>query len=321
MKPQTALQINQPQLGQVEIMRPTLRQSVILKKYYHGVELKGAFTGMPMDAYLAAPGHSSSSLKELLKSPLQYRRKRNGLIGRESSEAMEMGTVLHSAILEGRLDYHIQPATYGDGKKWSNNANECKAWNATHSDKPVLTESEAAFVAESFSYVRSHPKCAQLLQGGYAEVSMFAEIGGELFKSRCDYYKPGFITDLKSVTDASSREFGKAVSKYGWHIQAALYVRIAAELGDTNPRFTWLALQKGEMPLLNVLRASQAWLNIGDDALAEALTLHQTCTLNKFWPEWPDYDGTNTVQDLPVPAWMLGGEEIEVSIGGQSINL
>lgn len=267
----------------------------------------GIYYGMPMADYAAAPGLNASSLKLLLDSPLTYKRQRDGLLARESRPAMQMGTALHSAILEGKLDYHTRPDTYGDGKKWNNNAGECRAWIDAHSDKPILTSDEAAFLAESFSYVRNHPKVTRhgLLANGRPEVSAFATINGRLFKGRFDYYSiGGMITDLKSVSDASGRGLFSAVIKYGWHLQAALYCRIVEELTGEEPNFYWLALQKGQLPLVNVRKFGLSAQLIGNEALENALELLVNCEAVGYWPEWTD-DVGNEIKALEVPEWAL----------------
>lgn len=294
-----------------------------LTPYSPGCSLRGAFIGMPMRDYMRAPGLNASSLKLILDSPLTFKRKRDGLLPYKKTQATELGTVLHATILEGKIDYHTRPDTYGDGKKWSSNATECKAWVASHSDKPILTSEEAAFVAESFSYVRSHQTIARtaggLLSGGHPEVSMFAEIDGRLFKARCDYYKPGCITDLKSCTDASLRGFGSAVHDWGWDLQAALYLRVAAALGD-DPTFRWIALQKGPLPLVRVVNCTRSWVNVGNGLLDKALDLLFKCEVNGEWPEWSDFDGEHKPYELPVPQWLLGDEPLSLKVGGIEAN-
>lgn len=278
-----------------------------LKQYKPNVRLRGAFVGMPMADYLSAPGLNSSSIKLLLESPLQFKRKADGLLLDRPTAATELGTALHSAILEGRFDCHIRPETYGEGKPWNGNATACKEWYAAHADKPVFSEAEANLIVESFQYVRDHRDVVanRLLAGGAPEVSMFAEIDGRLFKCRADYYRPGSICDLKSVTDASKRGFARAVTDFCWHIQAAININVARALGDASATFTWLALQKGQLPLLNVVRASQAWLNAGNAAIDGAIDLQFKCQSNNEWPEWSDYDGTTKIHDLPIPQWVM----------------
>ena len=278
----------------------------------------GAWFGMPMADYAKARGKNASSLKLLLESPLTYRRKMDGVLPDRKSKAMETGTVLHAAILEGRLDYHTQPETYGDGKRWNSNANECKAWAEAHADKPILTAAESAFVAESFSYVRQHPIAGRYLVGGKPEVCMFAEIGGTLFKARFDYYRHGCIVDLKTTADASADAFAKQVLQYHWHLQAALYREVACALGDIC-EFVFIALQKGDLPLVNVLRAGGNTLRLGNERLQQALDLLEKCESNNYWPEWADYDGTNEVKELPLPAW--AEPEQEITIGGETVSV
>jgi len=275
----------------------------------------GAFYGLPMADYLAAPGLSSSSLKILLDSPLTFKRKMDGMVKDKPTDAMALGSMLHSSILEGRLIYRTQPATYGDGKKWNWNAAECKAWGEAHKDMPILTEAEAEFVKSSFTYVITHPKCSELISGGKPEVSVFAKIDGRLFKGRFDYYTPTYcgtaedarITDLKSVADASSRGFASAAIKYGWHLQAALYCKLAKALGDGPVEFNWIALQKGNLPLVNVKRFGMFSELVGNEALQDAIDILTRCEQSGVWPEWRDDDGT--VKQLDVPDWAMKDDE------------
>lgn len=297
-------------------MNTKKRKSQTVKKYTTKTfKPDGAWYGMPMAAYQSAPGLSSSRLKLLLESPLTYRRVMDGLIEFEPSHAMNFGTILHSAILEGRLDYQTRPETYGpDNKPWNGNAKECKAWLADNPNR--LSASESAFVSNAFSYVRTHPKVihSKLLTEGRSEVSVFATIGGRLFKGRFDYYKPGTITDLKSVADAEPASFAKTVIRYGWHLQAALYTKLAEAIGD-KPTFNWIALQKGEMPLVNVCRFGMFSKLIGDEALDRALAILDRCEKSNVWPDWAD-DDSNEIKPLAVPEWaMRQDEETDISSG------
>ena len=77
----------------------------------------GLFAGLAMDTYQAAPGLSKSKLDTLARSPLDYIRQQNGTLQRETTEAMELGTIYHSGLFEGRRGYHVKPETYGPDAK------------------------------------------------------------------------------------------------------------------------------------------------------------------------------------------------------------
>jgi hypothetical protein len=254
---------------------------------------------------------------------------------------MQLGTALHSAILEGKADYYTRPETYakieeikhdgqvvttitGPEKKWNSNATECREWIEAHQDKPILTATEAAFVAESCRYVRNHRKVKNygLLRGGKAEVSVFATIKGRKYKGRFDYYNPkkNIIADLKSVADASSRGFFNAVMNFGWHLQAALYQSLAFAATGVKPDFYWIALEKGELPLVSVRKFGLSAELLGSEALDRALATLDACEASNVWPEYAD-DMEAGIKALEVPEWALAAntQPEELTINGISI--
>jgi len=280
-------------------------------------EMAGVWSGMPMREYLEAPCESASRLKLILESPLTYHRKRGGLIQDETTPAMNIGTALHSVLLEGNLDYYVKPTHYANGEKpWNGNATECKAWIASHQDKPIITEAELDYINSAACYVQTHHHTSGLLNGGNSELSVFARIKGRLFKGRFDYFKqPGIIVDLKTVTDASSRRFGQAVINYGWHMQASLYMKLASAVGVAAPKFFWVALQKGDMPLVNVKMHGDFSKMLGDEAMAHAMNILDKCEATGTWPEWAD-DDEGCIKPLRVPQWALNQGDDEIDLNG-----
>jgi hypothetical protein len=278
----------------------------------------GAFLNVPMDVYQAAPGESKSSLDLLVDSPIDYRRTKDGLIPKEVTDAMEFGTILHGSVFEGqRSSYHVRPATYSeDFKPWNGNAKLCKDWLDAHQDKPVLTADRAAYVKSATEYVRSHPKCAELINGGHAEVSCFAydEETGLLLKGRMDYVIPGeqFFTvpDLKTTADASTEEFRGTISKRRYHVQAAIYRRILRALGAPDVRFYFIALQTRALPKVNVRELNPRAMDLGDTVLDDDLMTLKACRESHRWPEWRDESPTGAVQHIDLPDFAYSDEEL-----------
>lgn len=278
----------------------------------------GLWLGVPAETYHKHPGClSSTGVRTLLESPLTYHREATGLIRREPTDAMTYGTVAHSAILEQRFDtFHIQPAHCVDGSDWHNSKKECKTWNEAHADKPVLSAKQAAELSEASNYIRNHPKAGRLLKGGHAEVSAIA--AGN--KARFDYLildgDSAKIVDLKTCADASTAAFGKEIMNRGYHIQAAWYRRVLQLLGAKTVQFFFVALQKGPLPLVNVWELTTPAMDLGAMECNRAMDLKLKCETNKEWPEWSDYDGSNEVKTIDVPAWaypepeLTGAEEL-----------
>jgi hypothetical protein len=177
---------------------------MIKPKPYKGRIKDGLWSGVPMGTYHSSPHLSSSLLRTLMRSPLEYKRAIDGA-GKETTEAMQYGTVAHAAILENKFDaFHIRPDDYADGKPWNSNASVCKDWLKSHADKPVLSLKQVQELSEAANYVHSHPKAGRLLRGGFVEVSAFAANQ----KARCDYIKidgeSATVVDLKTCTDAET---------------------------------------------------------------------------------------------------------------------
>lgn len=283
----------------------------------------GLWTGVDMADYHKSPHISSSQVRLLIESPLTYRRKLDGAIAGDSTPAMAYGTAAHAAILENRFDaFHIQPATYGDGKKWNGRAAECQAWAEAHADKPVITSNQVQELSASAEYVRRHPKAGRLLAGGCAEVSIFA---GRT-KARADYMTISgtlaTVVDLKTCSDASTEAFSREILNRGYHIQMAWYRRTIKAAGIPDFQCYFIGLQKGPLPLVNVWQLSMAALDLGDKEIERAMILLSQCEANNFWPEWADYDGTNTIEAIDLPAYAYqSGEPIELDMGGEAISV
>jgi hypothetical protein len=82
-----------------------------------------AVSGLTESEYRDLPGLTQSEINLFMRSPRLFK-----LNVREESDAMRMGTLLHSAVLLGRIDCYVRPEVYGpESKPWNNNAKECKA--------------------------------------------------------------------------------------------------------------------------------------------------------------------------------------------------
>lgn len=272
----------------------------------------GLYSGMPAKEYHAHKNLSSSLLRTLLRSPLEYKRTFDGLLYNEPTAAMEFGTVAHSAILENRFDgFTVRPDTYGEGKRWNSNAAECRDWLAANSDKPVLTVAEMVELKQAADYIHAHAEASKLLRGGVAEVSAFWN--GR--KARVDYFKTDSdgctVIDLKTCADASSRAFSGEMLKRGYHIQAAWYASVLLGLGFKWVHFYFVALQKGKLPMVNVWQLGKKSFGLGESECTRALEIKNTCELQKFWPEWNEVpEGEMPFKVIDVPPWALPEEEL-----------
>jgi hypothetical protein len=153
---------------------------------------------------------------------------------------------------------------------------------------------------------------AELFSDGDAEVSLFAKDPetGVLCKGRVDYLpkQRGILLDLKTAQDCAYSEFARAAAKYGYHLQDALYGRLAS----------W-ALGGPIRPMLFVVVSSEPPYDVafyeldgvarlaGWQKIRHALEIWRRCERTGKWPGvgW-DWDrGAYTIQTLSLPKWAL----------------
>lgn len=274
-------------------------------------DTEGVFLGVPSEIYHSAPGESNSSMAALSRSPLDYKRYKDGLVAREATEFMEYGQLFHSAVLEnGSLKdlCYLQPELYADGTKpWHNGAKECKAWCEMHNDKPILSRREYEQLKAEVEYVKKHRAWASFLFGGHAEVSCFARdpATGLLLKGRLDCLRviPNggwLITDLKTTQDASTHGFSREILTRKYHVQAAHYRRLINLLDPGVPvLFAFIPVEKGRCIKVNPRYLARQAMDLGEKVLDANLEKIVSCRRTNRWPEW--HDDTDQIEYIDLP--------------------
>lgn len=111
------------------------------------------------------------------------------------------------------------------------------------------------------------------------------------------------IWDLKKARDASSEGFMRQAVDLGYHIQAAAYqkghARKTGEFLDT-----WYVVIKSTPPYsINVLRASDEYMALGNKHYRENLDKVRYCIENDTFDEDYLFLQTNEYNMLSIPAW------------------
>jgi hypothetical protein len=246
-----------------------------------------------MDAttYREAEGISTSDIKYILppKTPAHYHAYKTGLIKREETRALVLGTLCHVAVLEPErlaTAFAVRPAGLDFRTK------DGKAWKEAQGDKPILDETEAAMLDGMSKSVAAHPAAAALLDGAQREVSLFKEHRtGLKIKGRLDVLGNGYVADVKTAEAGDVGGFASAVFKYGYHVQAAMYCQLAGV-----ERFSFITVEKAPPYAVAVYDLSAKALQVGLEALNFALEAIADCTEAG---EWPAYSCRPEVIDLP----------------------
>jgi hypothetical protein len=143
---------------------------------------------------------------------------------RESTRAMEIGTAIHTAILEPERyasDYMLLPSCK------DRRAAEYKAAVKEYGSELVLVGREADKVSgmKQSAYLNQEFK-ALMSQPGWSEISFFAPhpVIGEQVKCRFDRLTESRIAvDVKKTQDVRYDKFQRSVAQYRYHVQDAFY--------------------------------------------------------------------------------------------------
>jgi hypothetical protein len=277
-----------------------------------GRELVGVVHGLPHAAYLAAEGLSVSRMRAAQKSPFHLQ----AHVGSEPTEPQALGTLTHCLTLEP----DAFDTRYAVGPDVSRATKEWKGWaEATLAGRIGLKPADVEPARQMARSVRAVPEVANLLAQGEAEVSYFwrepvvladGTVHMITCKARADWghrqanpttgRHHAILMDLKTTTDASPKAFARSCATYGYHLQAAHYMRgWRAATGEDVLGFVF-AVVESEPPY-----AAAAYM-LDEDSIAlgeakcEALRqVAATCERNHHWPGY----ASEGLQVLRLPAW------------------
>lgn len=251
------------------------------------------------DEYREMDGISASDIKYILppKTPAHYYAYKSGMVKRDETRALVIGTLCHLAVLEpDKLadSYALRPNGIDLRTK------DGKAWKESVGEKPILDESEAAMLNGMKDSVANHPAASALLQEARREVSLFdRHRTGLAIKGRLDVMGNGYIADIKTTEAGDNHSFSSAIIRYNYHVQAAMYCQLARV-----ERFLFIAVEKTPPYAVAVYELSPKALQVGLDALNTALETIATCEETNVWPSY-----ASVSQTIDLPPWAYKTEE------------
>lgn len=269
---------------------------------------------MIYDEYAAIKAVNWSSLKHLDVSPMAFQH--NLKAPEASSEARELGTALHCAILEPlvfRERYAVAPdfgdlrAVEGRTTKEEGKANKERRnqWIAEHEGAQVLTAEDSERITNMSASVRGHRAALAAVQGATEQVVTWTDpTTGLACKARLDVISDG-VTDLKSAMDVSPRAFGQAAARYLYHGQLAFYHDGLIHSGRLTPR---------RLPLFVAVQNRAPWdvavYNMQSEHVEAGRLLYQRllrrladCAAADWWP-----GVAPEIMPLQLPQWALTAE-------------
>lgn len=224
---------------------------------------------------------SSSQLKTMLEDPIRF--KKEYIDGDKPGtppalqDAFDVGTVVHTAILEPKL-------LKGSYVKWTTGGNRTgKVWDEFKKEnegKLILNPTMLKQATKAIKNIKNSPLCMDQFKEGEAEVSFFVEFMGLKVKVRTDWLGATSIDDLKTTT-GNVRDVEKIkgkVKSLNYDLSAAFYVDVVNYCIDKfkldRPKietFKWIFTSKDKDSAQ--VYDGQAYLEIGRAKYKKAIEL------------------------------------------------
>lgn len=281
--------------------------------------LPGIFPAMTMGEYHALDAASNSRLCQLRRSPAHLK----AYLSEPSRDtlALKIGRAVHTAILEPdhfNQNFVIPTQCEGVTAKKEQCRNPGVLYRAEtgwlcgiHGKGLASDESRIALSPDAYATcirardaIHKHPTAAKLIAGMTdVELSVVwddAETGVRC-KARFDGYVPnvagGCIIDIKTTTDASPREFERAIFSRGYDLQGAHYLAGADAVDIPAAHFVHIAVEK-EVAVAAVYRLKDEVVTAGYARLQQLLKVYKHCLTTGEYPGYSD-----EIVDIGIPEW------------------
>ena len=247
----------------------------------------GAYHGVPEELYHSLPYVSSSFLKKFKDCPA------DALLPVEKTACMELGSALHSYILEGpeafdkQFTFMLESDLNKNTKEYKAlaaefaEANSAKTILPSHTNKVPTKE----VIESCYASIQNHPAAATLFSAeGASEVTLIwdDETTGLRCKARLDFFTEGVICDLKKTQDV--KKFRNTLVTFNYDIQAAWYLIGAQACGLDAVDFAFIAIEADAPYKVATGVLSKRWVDYGRSETTRLLGLVKECKERNFFP-------------------------------------
>jgi hypothetical protein len=248
---------------------------------------------------------SVSGAKVLLKAPALFRHQQENP---EHKDVFDFGSAAHALVLGAGMDsIYVTPLEEFRTK-------EAKAEKAAAQSEglAVVTPADWLVICDMADALSQHRLAMQLLSDGKPEVSAYAldEPTGVLRRGRFDWLGSTILTDYKTAASAEPSAFAGSAAKFGYHMQAAWYLDLAADLGHPAEAFAFIVQEKAAPYLVSVVVLDDAAVNRGRELNRQALEIFRDCHDSNLWPGYVT-DSEYAVVDLP--RWAYYDNEVQTA--------
>lgn len=213
----------------------------------------------------------------------------------EESEAMMMGTAIHTMLLEPELfesKYIVTPEGLNRTYKKDKEIFKELTCRALEKDMTILKFEQLELIRKACLSVNKHPDASKLLKDSIKESSFFLEHDGLKQKVRADAIQRNIIADLKTIDSIDN--FSDNVIKFGYHFSAVMYKEIISAATKSKMNFVFIVVQK-KYPYTCIIRQlSEELTQLGESQYQKA---------KKSYREIQETGEWDLIQEVQVPRW------------------
>lgn len=287
----------------------------------------GIYPKVDFSDYLKWDAVSNSSLFAAAKSMAHYHCRQPV----EETPFMRLGSLCHTGRLEPltiaeryvvmpMFELEVRtaggdiPANPKATKAYKDKVEEFKRVNA---GKTVVTQGEYNTMIALVGAIGCHERATDYLNLGQYEVAIVwrDEDTGLLCKGRMDCWQKSLrrISDLKFVSDASAAE--KHIYNRAYHRQLAMYCDGMETLTGDEHRGALIFAETCEPYGVRAAPLSEEAMEVGRSDYRGLLRKIAECRAVKHWP------GYDSPDEWRIPEWLGGDDNLELTIGGESVQL
>ena len=242
-----------------------------------------------------------STLREMRRSPAHYRHALTA--PRVETPAMRLGTAVH-ALVFGTDSFDVWSGIRR-GKEW-------EAFKSDHDGVTIINQDELETASAIARSVTENPLARRMLFGDQERRIEWAEAGRDCAGTP-DVIGDGFLTDLKTTTDASPERFPFQARKMAYHAQLSWYRNGYGRFAGLDVRdfdlFIVAVEVKPPYPVTAWLLSPSA-VDMGERIWRSCFERLLVCEASDQWPGYSD-----AIQQLDAI------EDFQLSIDGEDVEL
>lgn len=257
---------------------------------YHGIDCASR-----SDLFPLTQGQTLAHVRESMNTP------------NVATPAMQIGTALHTYTLEPEnFDNEIVEALDLPRRSNADKATH-EQFAEQHAGKVILKPSDMQLVQSMGASINAHDAAHRLLTlDSVREASTLwteTKVNDLRCKARPDIIiESGLHTlvDVKTTQDASPQGFAKSISNFGYHFQAAWYLRGCNALNIDVTNFIFICVEKAPPHCVAVYSLAVEVIARAHELLADPVErMAQAYASNK----WAGY--SQHIEDIALPTWAM----------------